>query len=83
MPRLVREGAISAERIEAAAGMRLAVCTQPHLLVAGHHRDAGYDPVYTGPLQNAARQESMIELIFAIGDSMGPYVYRFAPVEQL
>ena len=46
-------------------------------------RDAGYDPVYTGSLENAARQESIIELIFAIGDSMGPYLYRFAPVEQL
>ena len=47
------------------------------------NRDAGYDPVYTGSLENAARQESIIELIFAIGDSMGPYVYRFAPIEQL
>jgi hypothetical protein len=47
------------------------------------NRDAGYDPVYTGPLDNAARQESIIELIFAIGDSLGPYVYRFAPIEQL
>jgi hypothetical protein len=47
------------------------------------NRDAGYDPVYTGSLENAARQEAIIELIFAIGDSMGPYVYRFAPIEQL
>jgi predicted dinucleotide-binding enzyme len=47
------------------------------------NRDAGYDPVYMGSLENAARQESIIELIFAIGDSMGPYVYRFAPIEQL
>ncbi len=47
------------------------------------NRDAGYDPVYTGSLENAARHESIIELIFAIGDSMGLYVYRFAPIEQL
>jgi predicted dinucleotide-binding enzyme len=47
------------------------------------NRDAGYDPVYTGSLEGAARQESIIELIFAIGDSIGPYVYRFAPIEQL
>jgi hypothetical protein len=47
------------------------------------NRDAGYDPVYTGPLANAARQESIIEVIFAIGEGMGEYVYRFAPMERL
>jgi predicted dinucleotide-binding enzyme len=47
------------------------------------NRDAGYDPVYTGPLENAARQESIIDVIFAIGEGMGEYVYRFAPIEQL
>jgi len=47
------------------------------------NRDAGYDPVYTGPLANASRQESIVELIFAIGEGMGEYVYRFAPIEQL
>jgi 8-hydroxy-5-deazaflavin:NADPH oxidoreductase len=47
------------------------------------NRDAGYDPVHTGPLENAARQESIIDVIFAIGEDLGPYVYRFAPIEQL
>jgi 8-hydroxy-5-deazaflavin:NADPH oxidoreductase len=47
------------------------------------NRDAGYDPVYIGPLESAARQESIIDVIFAIGDGLGPYVYRFAPIEQL
>jgi 8-hydroxy-5-deazaflavin:NADPH oxidoreductase len=47
------------------------------------NRDAGYDPVYTGPLENAPHQEAMIDLIFAIGESLGPYVYRFAAIEQL
>jgi hypothetical protein len=47
------------------------------------NRDAGYDPVYTGPLANAARQESIIDVIFAIGEAMGEYVYRFAPIAQL
>jgi predicted dinucleotide-binding enzyme len=32
------------------------------------NRDAGYEPVHTGPLQNAAAQESLIPLIFAISD---------------
>ena len=47
------------------------------------NRDAGYDPVYTGPIENAAAQEAVVTLIFAIGEGLGPYVYRFAPVEQL
>jgi predicted dinucleotide-binding enzyme len=47
------------------------------------NRDAGYDPVYTGPLENAARQESIVDVIFAIAEGMGEYVYRFAPIEQL
>jgi hypothetical protein len=32
------------------------------------NRDAGYDPVYTGSLENAARQESIVDVIFAIGE---------------
>src|SRR5947207_3357029 len=47
------------------------------------NRDAGYDPVHTGPIENAAAQERVIDVIFAIGEEMGPYVYRFAPVDQL
>jgi 8-hydroxy-5-deazaflavin:NADPH oxidoreductase len=47
------------------------------------NRDAGYDPVYTGSLENAARQEAIIDLIFAISEQLGDYVYRFAPIEQL
>jgi hypothetical protein len=47
------------------------------------NRDAGYDPVHTGPIENAAAQERVIDVIFAIGESIGPYVYRFAPIDQL
>jgi predicted dinucleotide-binding enzyme len=47
------------------------------------NRDAGYDPVYTGPIENAAAQESMVGVIFAIGEAMGPFFYRMAPPEQL
>jgi predicted dinucleotide-binding enzyme len=47
------------------------------------NRDAGYDPVRTGPLESAPAQEGVIPLIFAIGEGMGEYVYRFAPIEQL
>ena len=47
------------------------------------NRDAGYDPVYTGPIENAAAQEALLGVIFAINEAMGPYVYRFAPLESL
>jgi predicted dinucleotide-binding enzyme len=47
-------------------------------------RDAGYDPVYAGGLENAALQESFINLVFAITQAgMGPFVYRMAPPDQL
>jgi 8-hydroxy-5-deazaflavin:NADPH oxidoreductase len=47
------------------------------------NRDAGYDPVRTGPLESAAAQEALIGVIFGIADGMGLFVYRFAPVDQL
>src|SRR6201999_867355 len=47
------------------------------------NHDAGYEPVHTGPLTNAAAQEALLGVIFAISEDMGPYVYRFAPIEQL
>jgi predicted dinucleotide-binding enzyme len=47
------------------------------------NRDAGYDPVYLGPIENAAIQEGAVPIIFAIGTGMGPFVYRMAPLEQL
>jgi 8-hydroxy-5-deazaflavin:NADPH oxidoreductase len=47
------------------------------------NRDAGYEPVHAGPIENAAAQERFIPLIFAIENGMGPFVYRFAPIDQL
>jgi predicted dinucleotide-binding enzyme len=48
------------------------------------NQDAGYEPVYTGPLSNAAVQESLIGTVFAISEGgMGPFVYRIAPPDQL
>jgi len=48
------------------------------------NRDAGYEPVYAGTLENASAQEDFIKLIFGIvqGD-MGPFLYRMAPPDQL
>jgi predicted dinucleotide-binding enzyme len=47
------------------------------------NRDAGYGPLYTGPLEKAARQEAIVDVIFALGEGMGEYVYRFARIEEL
>jgi 8-hydroxy-5-deazaflavin:NADPH oxidoreductase len=47
------------------------------------NRDAGYDPVRTGPLEAAAAQEHVLGVIFGIGEELGPYVYRFAPIDRL
>jgi 8-hydroxy-5-deazaflavin:NADPH oxidoreductase len=47
------------------------------------NRDAGYDPVYTGPIENAAAQEGAVGIVFAIGQAIGPFFYRMAPPDQL
>jgi predicted dinucleotide-binding enzyme len=47
------------------------------------NRDAGYEPVYAGGLENAAAQEQFIGLAFAIVQGgMGQFVYRFAPPDR-
>jgi predicted dinucleotide-binding enzyme len=47
------------------------------------NRDAGYDPVYAGPIENAALQEGVVKIVFAISQGMGPFVYRMASLDQL
>ena len=48
------------------------------------NRDAGYEPVYAGPLENAAAQENFLKLLFAINrGGMGQFFYRIAPPDQL
>jgi predicted dinucleotide-binding enzyme len=48
------------------------------------NRDAGYEPVYAGPLENAAQQEAFINLVFAISQGgLGAFVYRFAAPDDL
>jgi hypothetical protein len=47
-------------------------------------RDAGYDPVYLGPLDQARAQEEAIRLWFGINQGgLGPFFYRFAPPGEL
>jgi len=43
------------------------------------NRDAGYEPVCAGPLENAAQVEAAIGLIFEIGKAgTGQFFYRMA-----
>lgn len=48
------------------------------------HRDAGFDPICAGPLANAAAQEGMLDIVFAIvkEGGMGPFFYKFAPPSE-
>ena len=48
------------------------------------NRDAGYEHVYAGGLENAPLQESFVGLVFAINQGgLGPFVYRMAPPDEL
>jgi 8-hydroxy-5-deazaflavin:NADPH oxidoreductase len=46
------------------------------------NRDAGYEPVYGGPLENARVQEGILPIWFAMSGSIGPFFYRFAPPDD-
>jgi predicted dinucleotide-binding enzyme len=46
-------------------------------------RDAGYDPVSAGGLENAAAVEDFLRVIFAVRQSgTGPFWYRIAPPDD-
>jgi len=48
------------------------------------NHDAGYEPVYAGPLENASAQENFLKLIGGIAQGgMGPFLYRMAPPDRL
>jgi predicted dinucleotide-binding enzyme len=49
-------------------------------------RDAGFESLYAGPLENAAEQEALAtgNLISSVFEGLGePFVYRFAPPDRL
>jgi predicted dinucleotide-binding enzyme len=47
-------------------------------------RDAGYEPVSAGGLENARLMEDSLGLLFAINQAgLGPFFYRFAPPGEL
>lgn len=47
------------------------------------NRDAGYEPVYGGPLENASAQEEFLKVFVAISNDSGMFLYRMAPPEKL
>jgi predicted dinucleotide-binding enzyme len=47
------------------------------------NRDAGYEPVYGGPLENARAQEDFLAVFAGISQETGPFLYRMAPPEHL
>src|SRR5215212_6305726 len=48
------------------------------------NRDAGFEPVYAGPLENASWQENFLKLVFAINQGgLGRFFYRMSPPDQL
>lgn len=47
------------------------------------NRDAGYEPIYAGGLENAAIQERFLALAFAISQGgLGAFFYRMAPPDR-
>jgi 8-hydroxy-5-deazaflavin:NADPH oxidoreductase len=47
------------------------------------NRDAGYEPIYAGGLENAGIQEAFLRLVFAINQGgLGAFFYRMAPPER-
>jgi predicted dinucleotide-binding enzyme len=46
-------------------------------------RDAGFEPVSAGGLENAAAVEDFLGVIFAVAQESGPFFYRFAPPDKL
>jgi 8-hydroxy-5-deazaflavin:NADPH oxidoreductase len=46
-------------------------------------RDAGYEPVYAGGIENAKTMEDGIKLLFAIAQASGFFMYRMAPPDRL
>jgi 8-hydroxy-5-deazaflavin:NADPH oxidoreductase len=45
-------------------------------------RDAGYEPVFAGGLENARAQEDFLQLSGAISKNIGRFFYRMAPPED-
>jgi 8-hydroxy-5-deazaflavin:NADPH oxidoreductase len=47
------------------------------------NRDAGYEPLHGGPLENARIQEDFMAIWVGITQEIGPFFYRMAPPAEL
>jgi len=47
------------------------------------NRDAGYEPLHAGPLENARAQEDFLALFVGVSQEIGPFFYRMAPPAEL
>ena len=47
------------------------------------NRDAGYEPLHVGPLENARAQEDFLRIFFEVSKQVGPCVYRMAPPAEI
>jgi 8-hydroxy-5-deazaflavin:NADPH oxidoreductase len=47
------------------------------------NRDAGFEPLHGGPLENARAQEDFLALWVGISKEIGPFFYRMAPPAEL
>jgi predicted dinucleotide-binding enzyme len=47
------------------------------------NRDAGYEPLHGGPLENARAQEEFLAIWVVISNQIGPFFYRMAPPAEL
>jgi len=46
-------------------------------------RDAGYEPLHGGPLENARAQEDFVAIYVGIANEIGPFAYRMASPADL
>jgi 8-hydroxy-5-deazaflavin:NADPH oxidoreductase len=47
------------------------------------NRDAGYEPLHGGSLENARAQEDFLPVFVGISKQVGPFVYRMAPPPEI
>jgi predicted dinucleotide-binding enzyme len=56
---------------------------EARVVVEQLNRDAGYEPLHGGPLENARAQEDFVAIFGVIFTEIGPLLYRMAPPAEL
>jgi hypothetical protein len=46
------------------------------------NRDAGFEPIHAGGLENARAQEDFLTMVGAVRQNIGPFFYRMAPPDE-